>query len=179
MTFIPQTDGPLLVQQLFLRHERAVRAFVYGLTRDIAATDDIVQETFLTVTAKASDYEPGTNFPAWACTIARLKVYESRRATRRLSDAACDALAAAHEPPPEPDDRLAAVLSCLEKLPARSRELIRLRYFAAEPPAAIARHLGRTPNGVRVALAKARAALRRCIDGQLDGARPDPRSSTA
>ncbi len=167
MASSPKATGPLLVQQLFLRHERAVRAFVYGLTRDVTATDDIVQETFLTVTAKAADYEPGTNFPAWACVIARLKVLESHRATRRLSNAACDVLAAAYDPPAEPDDRLAVVLSCLEKLPARSRDLVQLRYFAAEQPAAIARRLGRSPNGVRVALAKVRAALRRCVELHL------------
>lgn len=167
MASTPGAVEPLLVQQLFLRHERAVRAFVYGLTRDLAAADDVVQETFLTITAKAADYEPGTNFAAWACAIARLKVLESRRATSRFSDAACEVLAAAYEPPTEPDDILAIVLSCLEKLSARSQELVRRRYFAAEKPAEIARRLGRSPNGVRVALAKVRASLRRCVESHV------------
>ena len=161
------SDRRLLVQQLFIRHQRSVRAFVYGLTRDFQATDDVVQETFLTVTAKAAEYTPGTNFASWACTIARLKVLESRRAARRFSDAVVESLApafGAHEPE---EDRLQAVLACLEKLPARSRAVIQMRYLAEQAPAEIAKELNRSANGVRVALAKAREMLRECVARRL------------
>lgn len=160
-------DRRLLVQQLFIRHQRSLRAFVFGLTRDFQATDDVVQETFLTITAKAADYTPGTNFSSWACTIARLKVLESRRATRRFSNAVVEALApafAAHEPE---EDQLQVVLGCLEKLPARARAVIQMRYLSEQAPAEIARQLNRSANGVRVALAKAREMLRKCAESQM------------
>ena len=94
-------DRRLLVQQLFIRHQRSVRAFAYGLTRDFQATDDVVQETFLTVTAKAADYTPGTNFASWACTISSsamrpaMLCCSSPRASRRCSAAVARARSAA------------------------------------------------------------------------------------
>lgn len=160
-------DRRLLVQQLFIRHQRSLRGFVYGLTRDFQVVDDVVQETFLTVTAKAADYTPGTNFPAWACTIARLKVLESRRSTRRFSDAVVEALAPAFATREPEEDRLQAVLACLDKLPTQARAVIRMRYLSEQAPAEIAKELNRSANGVRVALAKAREMLRHCVARQL------------
>jgi hypothetical protein len=43
-----------------------------------------VQEVFLTVTAKAADFQPGTTFLAWAKSIARLKILEARRKEKGL-----------------------------------------------------------------------------------------------
>ena len=159
------------VQQLFVRHQPAVRSFAIGLTGDFAAAEDVVQETFLTITAKAADFEADTNFVAWACAIARLKVLENRRASRRFSPAVVDALAAAI--PEEAfvtdlgQERLPHLLACLERLPPKARELVRLRYFLEHGPTEIAASLGRTVAGVNAALLKAREALRDCIAAKL------------
>ena len=67
------------VQMLFVRNEGAIRAFVRALQPALADADDVLQETFLTVSRKAASFEPGTNFVAWACGIARLKVLENFR----------------------------------------------------------------------------------------------------
>ena len=48
------------VQMLFVRHEGAIRAFVRALQPSLADADDVLQETFLTVSRKASSFEPGT-----------------------------------------------------------------------------------------------------------------------
>lgn len=159
------------VQQLFVRHQSAVRAFAIALTGDFAAADDVVQETFLTVTAKAADFEPDTNFVAWACAIARLKVLEHRRAAKRFSPAVVESLAAsipvAEIGPDLGQARLPLLLECLKHLPPRSRELIRLRYFLERGPSEIATALGRSVGGVNTALLKARDALRDCMAAKL------------
>jgi len=159
------------VQQLFVRHQSAVRAFAIALTGDFAAADDVVQETFLTVTAKAADFESETNFVAWACAIARLKVLENRRAARRFSPAVVESLAAsipAAELGPDLGQQwLPLLLDCLKRLPPRARELIRLRYFLERGPSEIAVALGRSAGGVNTALLKARDALRDCMAAKL------------
>lgn len=159
------------VQQLFVRHQSAVRAFAIALTGDFAAADDVVQETFLTVTAKAADFEPDTNFVAWACAIARLKVLEHRRAAKRFSPAVVESLAAsipvAEIGPDLGQERLPLLLECLKHLPPRARELIRLRYFLERGPSEIATALGRSVGGVNTALLKARDALRDCMAAKL------------
>ena len=60
------------VQGLFLRHAGVLRGFVLGLLPDANRAEDVFQELFLTVTRKAADFRPGTNFLAWARSIARL-----------------------------------------------------------------------------------------------------------
>lgn len=169
----PVTPAPvtIAVQQLFVRHQPTLRSFAIALTGDFAAAEDVVQETFLTVTAKAADFEPGTNFVAWACAIARLKVLENRRAARRFSPAVVEALADAI---PDEElatdlghDRLPQLLACLEGLPPKAKELVRLRYFLEQGPSAIAASLGRSVAGVNAALQKARESLRICIERRL------------
>lgn len=164
------------VQQAFVRHQSAVRAFAIALTGDFAAADDVVQETFLTVTSKAADFEPETNFVAWACAIARLKVLENRRAARRFAPAVVESLAAsipaAELGPDLGQERLPLLLECLKQLPPRARELIRLRYFQEQGPGEIAAALGRTAAGVNTALLKARTVLRECMAAKIATAGP-------
>src|SRR5260370_41320408 len=66
-----------LVQSLFVQHLPALRGFVLSLVSDFSLVDDIVQETFLVITAKAGTFQRGTNFRAWAWTIARYKVLQT------------------------------------------------------------------------------------------------------
>ena len=73
------------VQLLFVRHENSIRAYVRALQPSLADADDVMQETFLTVSRKASSFDPGTNFVGWACGIARLKVLENFRQKKRAN----------------------------------------------------------------------------------------------
>ena len=97
----PETDSDApdateQVQLLFVRHENSIRAFVRALQPSLSDGDDVMQETFLTISRKAATFEPGTDFVAWACGGARLKVLENFRQRKRanvLSEAANVALA--------------------------------------------------------------------------------------
>tara|TARA_B110000438_G_C15604774_1_gene559593 strand:+ start:445 stop:723 length:279 start_codon:yes stop_codon:yes gene_type:complete len=73
-------DATEQIQLLFVRHEGVIRAFVRALQPSLSDADDVMQETFLTISRKAETFELGTNFVAWACSIARLKVLERRGA---------------------------------------------------------------------------------------------------
>jgi RNA polymerase sigma-70 factor (ECF subfamily) len=154
------------VQQLFIGHQTAIKAFILSLRPDFVEAGDILQETFLTVTRKAAEFREGSNFGAWAFAIARFKVLEAGRVRRRetdLSDEVLDALAAAAPPAPFFDRRLAALRDCLRRLAPRAREIVRLRYHAGHGPDEIARRLSWSSNAVNVALSRARAALRACV----------------
>ena len=72
-------DSTVRVQQLFVRHQGIVKAFILSLQPGFADAEDVLQETFLVVTRRAADFHEGTNFVAWACSIAQLKLFEARR----------------------------------------------------------------------------------------------------
>ena len=161
------------VQALFVRHSPVLRGFVVSLVPDFGVVDDILQDTFLTITAKAAEFEIGTNFVAWAKAIARFKVMLARRAHWReingISDEAIDALCASE---PEADAaplerQIAALTCCIEALPPQTRRAVELRYQQAHSVPEAAERLGWTQGSLYVVLCRARAALRECIERKL------------
>ena len=158
------------VQLLFVRHENSIRAFVRSLQPSLTDADDVMQETFLTVSRKAATFEPGTNFVAWACGIARLKVLENFRQRKRanvLSEAAVIALAEGAPSAQSMNERESALEKCLEQLSPKARDLLWRRYSRRQSSTEMAEAAGMTSSAVRVALTKARKALRDCINIQL------------
>jgi RNA polymerase sigma-70 factor (ECF subfamily) len=161
------------VQRLFLRHGGVLRGFILGLLSDRDRAEDVFQETFLTVTRKAAEFQPGTNFLAWARSIARLKVLEACRSARGgpslLGQEAMEALAAAAEEAEDDwDIQRQALAICLGQLAPRAREIIELRYCDDHlAPPEIAARVRWTVNAVNVALSRARKFLQECTRRRL------------
>jgi RNA polymerase sigma-70 factor (ECF subfamily) len=162
----PSPEAVEQVERLFLKKQNVVRAFICSLLPDFSLVDDVLHETFLTLRRKAGSYRPGSNFDAWACTVARFKVLEALRTSGKrsqLSEDAIHALAACEEAVP-PDPRLDRLDACLSKLGPQARRLVELRYMGACMPEEIARIVDWTPGAVNVALSRARQLLRDCVD---------------
>src|SRR6185436_3929431 len=84
------------VQRLFVAHTSLLKGFILGLLPDYNRAEDVLQEVFLTLTQKADEFTPGTDFTAWARAVARIKVLhrydQDKRAPRALCAEALDAL---------------------------------------------------------------------------------------
>lgn len=160
-----------LVQRLFVQNTMAVRGFVVALMPDFTRVDDVVQETFLTATAKADEFREGTNFRSWVCSIARYKVLEAARRpdakTVALDPEVLESLCAAEPDESVTEEELQSLRRCKDELAPQARRIVDLRYEQAHQPPEIARLMGWTVNAVNVALSRARAALRDCVDRQL------------
>ena len=151
-----------------------VRSFLFSVVYDPAAVDDLLQEVALTVVRRFDTFEPGTNFIAWAVTIARHKAmdYHKTRARDRhvLGDAVLERLAGATvQVEPEIGPRRRALDICMDKLPERQRHLLALRYTDDATPSQIAKTEGMNKNTVAVTLHRTRLALRDCIEQQTSG----------
>jgi RNA polymerase sigma-70 factor, ECF subfamily len=164
------------VLQLFVRHQPRIKGFILALLCDFAAAEDVLQETFLVVQNKAAEFDPTTNFLAWAFRIARFQVMKAQTAHQRhaarLSDAVLESLAACAPTEPWDDSRLKHLSVCLEKLAPQARRIIDLFYRDEHKPQEIAQRLSWTPAAVSVALSRARKALRECIEHQLQSEIP-------
>lgn len=161
-----------LVQSLFVQHLPALRGFVLSLVSDFSMVDDVVQETFLVVTAKAGNFERGTNFRAWAWTIARYKVLQTLEKNAapvdRFAPEVLDALAAQETAETWfSDEQIQHLAKCMESLAPRAREAVELRYQQAHRPPEIASRLGWTVESVHVALSRARVFLRDCVTQRM------------
>jgi len=177
----PDPSNPLPIQEqiacCWTQAQPAVRAFLFAVVRDPAAVDDLLQEVALTIVRRFDQFEPGTNFTAWAVTIARHKVmdfHKTRARDRHVHDERVVArLADAHvEVEHEIGPRRQALEHCLEKLPDRHRQLLARRYEDNESVSEIAESEGANPNAIAVLLHRVRLALRQCIERQLMGDQP-------
>jgi RNA polymerase sigma-70 factor, ECF subfamily len=167
-----ESDPVSYVQGLFVQHLPALRGFVLSLVSNFNLVDDVVQETFVTITNKADSFERGTNFRAWAWTIARFKTLQmlekSAPVKERFVPDVIDALCA-HEAAEEwhTEEMLRHLARCTEQLAPKARQSIELRYSQAHRPPEIARVMGWTVDAVHVVLARARVALRECVTRRM------------
>ena len=60
-----------------------LRAFGISLTGNMAAADDLVQDTIVKAWSNIDKFQPGTNMQAWLFTILRNTFYSDRRKHRR------------------------------------------------------------------------------------------------
>ena len=170
-------EHALLIQQLFIRHQSVVLAYVLSIEPNMSDAQDIVQETFLTVSRKADTFVVGTNFPAWACTVARYQTLSFQRQRSRHARALDDDVIAlivdhASMSVATYEEEISILKNCMLSLSPRAREVICARYHRQCMPEDIAKEIGWTPNAVRVALSRARTVLRTCLETRIASGGP-------
>lgn len=156
----------------FTRAQRRLYAFIYSLARQPADAEDILQETNLVLWRKAGEFEPGTDFMAWAFRIAQFQALAHRKRRQRAREFFDDELIAqlADEAAirlERFDARQAALLECLQKLPAEQRSLVAQRYEPGGSVNEIARRAQRSPKAISEALRRIRLNLLSCIERRL------------
>jgi RNA polymerase sigma-70 factor (ECF subfamily) len=167
-------DLPLqeFVSQLTASQGR-IRAFVVSLMPGSSDVGDVVQETNLTLWKSQARYRPGSNFLAWAFTIARLEVLHHRTREKRrghvlISDELLDMLANELPATDDHDIYLNALENCKSKLTESQRELIDVRYEPGHSLETYAQETGRKASALRVSLMRTRTALRECIERSVN-----------
>lgn len=110
-----------------------IKSFIFCQLPNESDVEDVMQETSVTLWNKFEDYQSGTDFVAWAVTIAKYKVMEFRRRNRHnpflLDDDVLELLNG--ENPSNFDnteERTQALASCVKKLPRSDQEFIKLKY---------------------------------------------------
>lgn len=154
---------------LFTKSQVRLYRYIVMLVGNQTEAEDILQNTNLLLLEKKAHYQPGTNFIAWASSVAYLEVLKHRAAKRRtfqhLSEATLELLATeAREHASLLEQRYAALPGCMEKLSPSDLALIMDHYYRGLSWENIARSLGRTASSVRHSICRIRRELKRCID---------------
>ena len=161
------------LMRLALEHRAQLWGFLMGLTKDPQKAEDLFQNTYLVLCEKWDQFEPGTNFVAWARQIARFEFLASVDPERRPfvtteMEVLESALDAARTADPAPSTRGDALLRCLDEMPeARGRRVLELRYGEGLPGEAVARQLGLSLNALYTLLSRVRRLLHDCIEHRL------------
>ncbi|MCH2211239.1 MAG: sigma-70 family RNA polymerase sigma factor [Fuerstiella sp.] len=158
--------------RLFTSNQRSLFLHILPLVGNGPDADEVLQETNLIMWAKREQFEPGNSFLAWGRAIARLEVFRFRRTRGRklkfLEGDLLDRVAGQTEASSdELELRREALDYCFQKLQAKDRKLIRLRYSPGTSGDDIARRLGRPANSVYQSLGRIRRTLAGCIRRRL------------
>jgi RNA polymerase sigma-70 factor (ECF subfamily) len=152
-------------------HQGGLFAYLVALLGDVHESRNVLQETNLVLWRKAADFVEGTDFGAWARTIAHYQVLAHMRDKKRDRHLFDEELLRqiAERPQPVEDDevRCVALRHCLAELPDGLRLLISQRYGPGGSIREIAQRLGKTEDAVKVALSRIRQRLMHCIGKRL------------
>src|SRR5689334_17416818 len=74
---------PATFVRLLTQHERRVYAFILSLVPSWHDADEILQETNVRLWTEFERFEPGSDFCAWACAIAKYQVLTHRKQQAR------------------------------------------------------------------------------------------------
>jgi RNA polymerase sigma-70 factor, ECF subfamily len=179
-----QGQAVLLQQQLrrIARRDRAAFSALYAqtsaklfgialrITRSREAAEDVLQESFVAVWDRASDYDPARGSAmGWLVTIVRHCAIDQRRRRAARSEgriAPEEALAsvAASE---SADSRagLRALQRCLDELDPEPRLAVLLAYCYGLTRGELARHLAVPVGTVKSWLRRSLERLQKCLDG--------------
>jgi RNA polymerase sigma-70 factor, ECF subfamily len=149
------------------------RARIYGYIRSLvvhrADAEDLLQETASVLWRKFDEFQPGSNFLAWALQVARYEVLKFRQRQKRdvlrFSEEFLEAVAV--ETVKESSwlaDQQELLDQCLDKLPPADRHLIELRYHSDVPVKNLAAQLGRPSSTIYDALQRIRRTLVQCAE---------------
>lgn len=160
--------------RLLTEHDRSMLLFILSLVPNWSDAEEIQQEANVKLWQGFDKFQLGSDFGAWARTIAWYEVLTFRerkqRQWHRTSQKFLDVVAAeAERAVGQVEDRPKALADCVKQLSAFSRELLRLHYTVGRKVRDIALEVRSTPDAVYKALQRARIELRHCIDSKLRG----------
>jgi RNA polymerase sigma-70 factor (ECF subfamily) len=159
--------------ELFGHFAPRVKGFLmrYGLPEVVS--EDLAQETMLTVWRKADLFDPRrAGVSTWIFTIARNKRIDRLRRDRGGATAPLDVSDAPEDCGSSEEFAIAAetaaqVRTAMASLPENQAQIVRLSFFEEKPHAEIARELGIPLGTVKSRVRLALARLRGLLEGQI------------
>ena len=146
-------------EDLVRRYARLVWAHVYGLVRDPAWTEDLVQETFLRAWESIGELEEPAAFRGWLLTIARRLAWRHAELAGRRSSLPEEPLAAP-APDADPEEAREQVRTALARLPERYRLPVTMHFLNGMDYEAISQVLDVENGSLRGLLARGAKKLR-------------------
>lgn len=165
---MPNNNKTDIFLMLLTPVQTRIYAFILSLCPNRVESEDILQETILTMWNKFDTYTPGTDFLAWAVTIAKFNVLTYRHKTRRsCSQFDEKTLELLQNSSPQffdkMDERLDVLDECVKKLPQTSKTMVQLKYDKGLAAQTIAERFNLSTRAVYKRLSQIHNVLMNCV----------------
>ncbi|HML75389.1 MAG TPA: sigma-70 family RNA polymerase sigma factor [Anaerohalosphaeraceae bacterium] len=121
--------------ELITLHQSQIYAYIISLVPNFSNADDLLQKTCKTLWEKFEEYQPGTDFLAWAIVVANFKIREFWRTQKRnsgikfndklLAEIEQDAQARSEDS----NKYISYLNDCIQKLNETDFKIIKMKYF--------------------------------------------------
>lgn len=160
--------------RLVMQHRTALYSYIFSCVKDHTDAEDILHDVCVTAIESFEQLKDKNAFFPWVREIAFHQVLAHLKKKKKETPfnphvvaALADAVNQVEQEQPQLHFR-DAMMKCLDKLPAQSRELIVLRYEDSEEGiASIASHLGKSVHSIYSRLKRIKTVLRNCVAKQL------------
>jgi RNA polymerase sigma-70 factor, ECF subfamily len=154
------------------RVQPALRGFALALTGSFADAEDLIQETNLVLWSKAAEFDSSKPLIGWALGIARNIAKNSQRKWKGLALCADNQMLERLSErfsvlSNEIDARQEHLRECVEKLPARQKQILLSRYEEDLSTRDLATRFETTEGYIHLLLTRVRAALHECINRRM------------
>lgn len=149
-------------RRLVERHQRDVARWLWRFTQDPTTLEDLVQETFVQAYVSLRSFKGTGPFGAWLRRIATRSAYRFWRQQQARPVSRLGETDLPDESPDSPDaqDQRWAIEDVLDKLSARDRLVVQLRYIEDRSVADVAELTGWSKTMVKVQSYRARRRLK-------------------
>jgi RNA polymerase sigma-70 factor, ECF subfamily len=157
--------------QLLAGEQTRLLHYVVMLLGDIHEAQNVLQEANLVLWRKAREFEPGTNFSAWARRVAYWQVQAYIRDRRRdrlvFDEQLAEQLSRIEPEESVGDETRLALRHCLSGLRPAHRRLLKLRYDRGLSITNLAERMDRSQSAIKVGLLRIRRVLLKCIEKKM------------
>ena len=153
---------------LLVPNQTRIQAFILTLVPNFNDAEDIYQETISMIWDKFATFEKGTDFVAWAVTIAKFKVLEFRAKQKKSKIQFTDKIyekleSAALSQKSAAQDRLDVLKRCIRKLSEKEKDLLKMRYGLDLSFQKMSLRIGKTSPAIHRAIAIIHSKLALCV----------------
>jgi RNA polymerase sigma factor (sigma-70 family) len=165
--------------QIVSRYQSLICSIAYSATGNLAASEDLAQETFVTAWKQLAGLREPEKLRAWLCGIARNLINNSLRKSGREPSHRAESLEEISESPalePQPaeqtisNEEQAILWRSLERIPEIYREPLVLFYREHQSIEAVAEKLELTEDNVKQRLSRGRKLLHEQVLAFVEGA---------
>lgn len=159
--------------KLYVANEKRLYGFIKTLVPNWSDIDDIVQETVAVMWEKFETFDRGTDFSAWAFTIARFQIlnYRKRKNNQRLifNETIWETLAEKAKTPSLGSNKRSETLEkCIRQLKPEHQKLLELRYRPGTNIDSIAEKMEKTVHAIYKSLNRIHHQLVACVREKMN-----------